>query len=229
MYADSWNLRQTVPNRPQQTPAIALSVVLTVFGYSSYPVLSSVTKNAFPSLLVRVLIYICINYDNNEIKHRLDEERVLPHVGLHKYSHAHMLFAFTQSERPTKFLKTPIAFATTDCFSPNICAQNKYRSNILSVTESWCRSTADWRGGEQQKKTCRYIGVDIGNKGDRWQIEETNVWSWNREKKEEFLPPTAIYPTRPHVLASCSVTEKLGSQTKQQWQNGTTSHTHISS
>jgi len=29
------------------------------------------------------------------------------------------------------FLKTPNAFATTDCFSPNICAKNKYRSNFL--------------------------------------------------------------------------------------------------
>jgi hypothetical protein len=29
------------------------------------------------------------------------------------------------------FLKTRITFATTDFFSPNICAQNKYRSNFL--------------------------------------------------------------------------------------------------
>jgi hypothetical protein len=34
------------------------------------------------------------------------------------------------------FLKTPIAFSTTDCFSPNICAQNKYRSNFLWESET---------------------------------------------------------------------------------------------
>jgi len=33
------------------------------------------------------------------------------------------------------FLKAPIAFATTDCFSPDICAQNKYRSNFLWEAE----------------------------------------------------------------------------------------------
>ena len=72
MYADSLNLIRTVPNWPQLTPAIALSVLLTMFGYSSYPLLSSVTKTAFPSLCFRVLIYVCINYDNNEMKHRPD-------------------------------------------------------------------------------------------------------------------------------------------------------------
>jgi hypothetical protein len=33
MYVDSWNSRRTVLNCPQLTPAIALSVVPTVFGY----------------------------------------------------------------------------------------------------------------------------------------------------------------------------------------------------
>jgi hypothetical protein len=33
MYVDSLNLRQTVPNCPQLTPAIALSVVPSMFGY----------------------------------------------------------------------------------------------------------------------------------------------------------------------------------------------------
>jgi len=65
-----------------------------------HPLLGSVRNNAFPSLRFRVLIHICINY-NNDIKHRPDEERILPHVGLQKYSKICMLFVFTQTEKPT--------------------------------------------------------------------------------------------------------------------------------
>jgi len=36
MYVDSLNIRRTVPNCPQLAPAIALSVVPTVFGYKLY-------------------------------------------------------------------------------------------------------------------------------------------------------------------------------------------------
>jgi len=34
MYVDSLNLRRTIPNGPQLTPAIALSVVPTMLGYT---------------------------------------------------------------------------------------------------------------------------------------------------------------------------------------------------
>lgn len=119
-----------------------------------------------------------------------------------------MVSAVTQSDRPTnifykllqRFLQqTPSAETSV----PRTIPKQFVIGNIICS----CCSTADWCGGEQQyKKTCRYVNVDTGNKEDRWQVQERDVGSRNRETQEEFLPPSAIYPIEPRLLASCSVT-----------------------
>ena len=138
-----------------------------------------------------------------------------------------------KAKGPQIFLKTPIAFATTECFSPNICARNKSRSNSLSEAErvDVAVERIDVEANNIRTLAVMYVSTrgirETGGKQGRQMFEvgiEGNKMNFSHQ--QQFIQ-------QDHMFLRLALLQRHSSRatwlTNKTMTNGTTSLTHISS